>query len=114
MVKEEVMFFDGSRGIRLSNTYKASSLEVAYSKEALNKFLEKVNDKEDALCFRTYSYTPWGIMKPHLFGEMHEEVNLMPQDACLSKAQTLLAILAPTLLLYKLESGKNISVAPVV
>lgn len=52
------------------------------SKQAANKSLEKVIDKEDGFCFRPYSYIPWWITKIVLFGEMNEETRPTTRETC--------------------------------
>lgn len=56
----EAMFSDGSGGMRPSNIYKPRAWRWLNTKQALNKSFEKVDYKEDALCFRSYFYTPQG------------------------------------------------------
>lgn len=51
-----------------------------------------------------------GITKHQLFGELNEEFNLISREVCSMRAQTLLAIVPPTPLPYKLKSGENIYV----
>lgn len=85
------------REMRLSHTHKPRSWRLFNAKQASNKSLEKVIDKEDIFFFRSYSYTNRAIMKPQLFEKINEEVNLMHQEACPPRGQTLLAILTPTL-----------------
>lgn len=38
--------------------------------------------KEEAFFFRPYFYTLKGITKAQLIGELNEEINLVPQEAC--------------------------------
>lgn len=89
---EHAVFLKASRGIRSSNTYKPQTWRWLNTKQASNKSLPKVIDIEKASCFRSYSYTPRGIIRPQLFGEMNEELSLMPREAYLPRIQTLLAI----------------------
>lgn len=44
---EEVVFQDGSKGTKPSNTYKSRAWRWLNAKQATNKSLEKVIDKED-------------------------------------------------------------------
>lgn len=66
------MFPDRSSGIRPSNTYMPRPWRWLNVKQALNKSLAKVIDKEEAFCFRSYSYMPRGIKRPQLFVELNE------------------------------------------
>lgn len=80
---------------------------MAQCEASLQHILAKVTVKEDSFCFKP-SYTPLRIMKPHLFREMNKEVSLMPLEACLPRAQTLLVTATPYLTLLKAEvSGKD-------
>lgn len=72
--------------------------------------MAEVIDKEEGFCFSPYTCTPMGIIKAQLFGELNEEINLVPLEACSLKALTLPMMMAPTLLPCKLESGECISV----
>lgn len=54
----EMVVLDGSRGMTTSNTYKLRVWRCLNAKQAPNKSLIKVRDKEEAFCFRRYSYTP--------------------------------------------------------
>lgn len=61
-------------------------------------------DKEGLFNFRPYSYTSQGVDKALLFKKQDKEINLVPREATSPKAQTLLAIISPTLLATKLET----------
>lgn len=91
--------------MRPSNTYNPLALRWLNIKQALNKSLTKVIDKEEAFCFSPYSYTPKGIMKAQLFGELNEEVILVPQEARSPKVETLLVFVVPTP--YSLANGSQ-------
>lgn len=62
---EEEVFLDGSRGMGPSNTYKPRTWRWLNAKHALNKLLEKAINKDEAFCFRPYSYAPRGTTKPN-------------------------------------------------
>lgn len=66
VLMEEVVFSDGSRGIRPSNSYKPRAWRWPNTKQAFNNSLVEVIGKDHSFCFRTYSYTPPGIKKPQL------------------------------------------------
>lgn len=110
IIMEEVMLANGSRGTKHSNTYKPRAWIWLNSKQATNKSLAKVIDKEERFCFRPYSYTPQGIMKPLLFDGMNEEIGLIPLETCVVRAKILLVIVAPMLIPCKLESTKDVLV----
>lgn len=61
------------------------------------------------LSLSAYSYTPRGIMKPLLFGEANEELELISRETCSGLALTLLAI-GPTPLPCKLELRESVFV----
>lgn len=56
----------------------------------MNRSIAKVIDKEDGSSVKLYSYTPRGITKLVLLGEMNEETRLIRKESCPIKAQTLL------------------------
>lgn len=58
MVMEETVFPDGSIRMRSSTIYKPLAWRSLNAKQASNKPPVKVIDKEDAFCFKPYSYTP--------------------------------------------------------
>lgn len=64
---EKVVFPDGSSGMRPSSTYEPRAWIWLNAKQAGDKSLAKVIDKEDDFCSRQYFYTPQGVMKPVLF-----------------------------------------------
>lgn len=55
-----------------------------------------------------YSYTPRGITRAQLLREENKEINLVPLEAYLLKAQTVLAIMGYTPAPSKLELGENV------
>lgn len=55
---EEMVSLDVSIGMRASNTYKPRTWRWLNAKQATNKSFAKVIDKNEAFCFRPYSYTP--------------------------------------------------------
>lgn len=78
-------------------------------KQAACKSFAKVIDKEQALNFHSYSYTPQGIIKAPLFEEQGGEISLVPQEAISVSGQTFLIIVIPTLLPNKLETGESVT-----
>lgn len=82
-------------------------MEVAQLKIGLEQILSEGDLQKVIFCFKAYSCIPRGITKPLLFFEMSDEVSLIPREACLPRAKTLLAIVSPILLLCKLEQGEK-------
>lgn len=72
------------------------------------KSLAKVIDKEDSFNFNHYTYTPQEILKAQHLEEDSRAISLMPQETVHVKFQTLLGILAPSLLSSKLESVESV------
>lgn len=106
---EYVMCQDGSRRLRPSNTYNPRAWRWLNIKQAAaKKCLVKAINREEAFCFRPYSYTPWGITTTQLFCEESEKINLPSRETYPPKAQTQLAIMAPSLLHNKMESMESI------
>lgn len=52
------------------------------------------------------------MSKPQLFGEANDNIELLPRETFSGRALILLAIVAPSILPYKLEIGENITVPP--
>lgn len=90
-------------------TYKPRAWRWLNTKQASNKSMEKVIDKAEAFCFRPYSYTQ-GAPQSLCCSGTEREHKICALRACPPKYQALLAIVAPNLLPYKLESGENITV----
>lgn len=79
---ENVLLSDSSRRMRLSNTYKPRAWRWLNTKQASNKSLVKLIDKEEGFCFSPCSYTLPDITNPMLFDEVGEETGLVPQETC--------------------------------
>lgn len=66
-------------------------------------------DKDGWFNFQSYAYSSRGIHKALLFDEKGREKILVPHEVILLKAQTLLVIIASTLLAIKLETWESVS-----
>lgn len=95
----------GSQGTK--NVFRAGVLYWAGVKQLGNKSLPKVIDKEGGYNFRPYTYTLWGIHKVQLFEKDSKKISLVLHEAIPMKAQALLGIVAPSMLLSKLEPGER-------
>lgn len=107
VVIEEITLEDGSRGTRYSNTYKPRAWIWLNTKHHAKKSIIDILNKEESLCFKPCLHTRLVIMRPALFGEVNEELELMPQETYSGRTLTLLDM-ARTLVYYKLELGEEV------
>lgn len=63
IVIEETILEDGSRGTRLSNTYKPRAWRWFNTKQHAKKSIINILNKEESFCFKPYSHAPLVIVE---------------------------------------------------